>query len=97
MYLKYVKRFFDLALTIPGFIIFSPLLALIAMLVGAWVGSLVLFRQTRFGLHGKPFTLYKFRTMTVLQIHDVFYRSSALAGRISCAHTGRCDLCKVYR
>lgn len=63
-YSRYGKRLFDLALTIPGLILISPVLALIALLVRVKLGSPVLFRQTRPGLHGKPFTIYKFRTMT---------------------------------
>lgn len=58
------KRFFDLALTLPTLIILSPLLAGMTLLVRAKLGSPVLFRQVRPGLHGKPFTIYKFRTMT---------------------------------
>lgn len=63
-YTRFGKRLFDLALTIPGLILISPALALIALLVRVKLGSPVLFRQTRPGLHGKPFTIYKFRTMT---------------------------------
>lgn len=63
-YKRWGKRLFDLALTIPGIIVISPALALIALLVRVKLGSPVLFRQTRPGLHGKPFTIYKFRTMT---------------------------------
>jgi lipopolysaccharide/colanic/teichoic acid biosynthesis glycosyltransferase len=39
-------------------------LALVAMLVRLTLGSPILFRQQRPGLHGQPFTIYKFRTMT---------------------------------
>jgi lipopolysaccharide/colanic/teichoic acid biosynthesis glycosyltransferase len=41
-----------------------PILATIALLVRANLGSPVLFRQIRPGLHGKPFKIFKFRTMT---------------------------------
>jgi lipopolysaccharide/colanic/teichoic acid biosynthesis glycosyltransferase len=58
------KRILDLSLTVPALIVLSPLLALIALLVRVLHGSPVLFRQQRPGLHGKPFTMYKFRTMT---------------------------------
>ena len=58
------KRFFDLAAVIPSVIILSPLLVLIGILVRLKIGSPVLFRQVRPGLHGKTFILYKFRTMT---------------------------------
>lgn len=58
------KRFFDLIIALPALILFSPSLAILALLVRIKLGSPVLFRQQRPGLHGKPFTLYKFRTMT---------------------------------
>ena len=63
-YRKYGKRLFDLTIALPGFIVLSPLLSCIALLVGAKLGSPVLFRQVRPGLDGKPFMIYKFRTMT---------------------------------
>ena len=61
-----LKRAFDLALTIPTLVVLSPVLVLIALLVRLTLGSPVLFRQKRPGLHGEPFTLLKFRTMANL-------------------------------
>ena len=58
------KRFFDLVLTVPGLILISPLLAVIALAVRIALGSPVLFRQRRPGLMARPFVLYKFRTMS---------------------------------
>ncbi len=58
------KRLFDLALTIPGLVLLSPLLLVIALLVRIFHGSPVFFRQLRPGYHGRPFYFYKFRTMT---------------------------------
>ena len=58
------KRLFDLALTVPGLILISPVLAVIAMAVRIVLGSPVLFRQRRPGLMARPFVLYKFRTMS---------------------------------
>lgn len=63
-YFRRGKRLFDLALTLPGLVVLSPLLAFIALMVRAKLGSPVLFRQVRPGLSGRPFTLCKFRTMT---------------------------------
>ena len=63
-YKRYGKRLFDLVLTIPGLVVISPLLAVIALLVRVKLGSPVLFKQQRPGLDGKPFIIYKFRTMT---------------------------------
>ena len=58
------KRLVDLMLTIPGLILLSPILGLIGVFVGIFLGSPVLFRQIRPGKDGVPFTVYKFRTMT---------------------------------
>ena len=59
-----VKRLFDLALTIPGLLLISPLLLVVALLVRIKHGKPVLFRQTRPGYGDKPFGMYKFRSMT---------------------------------
>jgi sugar transferase EpsL len=57
------KRLFDLLLTIPGLLLISPFLALIALAVKIKLGSPVFFVQDRPGLKGKPFPIIKFRTM----------------------------------
>ena len=62
--LRYFKRLFDMAIAIPSVIILSPILVLIGFLVRLKIGSPVLFHQVRPGLYGRPFTIYKFRTMT---------------------------------
>ena len=59
-----IKRAFDLTLALLALTILSPMIGLIALLVWLELGSPVLFRQQRPGLHGRAFTLYKFRTMT---------------------------------
>ena len=64
MYRRWGKRIFDLVLTVPAFIVLSPVLLILALLVRVKLGAPVLFRQRRPGLHGEPFTIYKFRTMT---------------------------------
>lgn len=64
MYQKFVKRLLDLLLSGAGLIILSPAYLLLAILVRTKLGSPILFRQERPGLHEKVFTLKKFRTMT---------------------------------
>lgn len=59
-----VKRLFDLAVAALALLFLFPLLGLLALLVRLKLGSPTLFCQQRPGLHGKSFTLYKFRTMT---------------------------------
>ena len=58
------KRMLDLLLTSLGLLVISPILAIVALLVRIIHGKPVLFRQVRPGYQGKPFTIYKFRTMT---------------------------------
>jgi sugar transferase EpsL len=59
-----MKRFVDFFTTFLALIGMSPLLLVLSVLVKIWLGSPVFFRQVRPGQHGKPFVLYKFRTMT---------------------------------
>jgi lipopolysaccharide/colanic/teichoic acid biosynthesis glycosyltransferase len=58
------KRIFDLALTIPGLILISPVLAIVALLVLIINGHPILFKQVRPGYRAQPFAVWKFRTMT---------------------------------
>lgn len=57
------KRAFDLAIALPLLVAFSPLIIGLAVLLRLRQGSPVLFRQERPGLGGRPFTMYKFRSM----------------------------------
>ena len=64
LYRKFGKRALDVTSATLGLLVLSPLLAILALLVRWRLGTPVLFRQQRPGLHGKPFMLIKFRTMT---------------------------------
>ncbi len=59
-----MKRLFDIGGSLFLLLALLPLLLLIAIVVRATLGSPVLFKQKRPGLHGKPFYIYKFRTMS---------------------------------
>ena len=59
----FVKRFFDLLLASLAVILLSPVMLLISILVVVKLGFPILFRQSRPGLGGQIFTIYKFRTM----------------------------------
>ncbi|MCC7087357.1 MAG: sugar transferase [Pirellulales bacterium] len=63
MYRRFGKRLLDLGLAVPGTVAVLPIMVLTAIVVRACLGKGVLFRQPRPGLHGKPFTVLKFRTM----------------------------------
>ena len=58
-----LKRAFDIAASTSALVVLSPVLAITAHKVKKELGSPVLFRQTRPGLHGRPFEMIKFRTM----------------------------------
>lgn len=63
-YRKYGKRIFDLCLSIPAFIVLSPVMGVTAILVAVKLGRPVLFTQERPGYREKIFKMYKFRSMT---------------------------------
>ena len=62
-----LKRVLDLVGASIGLLLLSPLMAFVALLIRFTMGPPVLFRQVRLGLHGKPFVMYKFRTMLDLR------------------------------
>ena len=58
-----IKRILDMLLAAGALLALSPVMAVLAILIRAKLGSPVLFRQMRPGLHGRPFQMVKFRTM----------------------------------
>jgi lipopolysaccharide/colanic/teichoic acid biosynthesis glycosyltransferase len=58
-----IKRTFDLLASASALLVLSPVLLGVAYMVRKNLGSPVLFRQVRPGMHGKPFEMIKFRTM----------------------------------
>ena len=58
-----LKRLIDLAVSAVALLVLSPLFAAVAVAIRARDGAPVFFRQTRVGLHGRPFRVAKFRTM----------------------------------
>ncbi|MCA0269731.1 MAG: sugar transferase [Bacteroidetes bacterium] len=72
-----LKRPLDLALTLAAAPLLLPIGLGVALLVRRKLGSPVLFRQTRPGLHGRPFTMLKFRTMTDARSADGLLLSDA--------------------
>ncbi|WP_404445295.1 sugar transferase [Sutcliffiella horikoshii] len=59
-----MKRYFDLIASITLVVVLAPLFIGTSIFVKLDVGSPILFRQSRIGLNEKPFTIYKFRTMS---------------------------------
>lgn len=63
-YEKYIKRPLDFLLALSAFILLSPVMFLVAVLVRMKLGSPVIFKQARPGMNEKIFYMYKFRSMT---------------------------------
>lgn len=59
-----IKRVFDIVVAALLLVVLAPVFAVLVLLVRAKLGTPVFFRQTRPGLHGRPFEIIKFRTMT---------------------------------
>jgi len=60
---RFIKRAFDLFISIIGLTLLSPLFLLVALLIKLDSKGPVFFKQQRLGERGKIFTIYKFRTM----------------------------------
>jgi lipopolysaccharide/colanic/teichoic acid biosynthesis glycosyltransferase len=60
---RYLKRWFDVSAAAAALVVLSPVLAAIALTVVLTSEGPALFRQERTGRYGKPFFIYKFRTM----------------------------------
>jgi len=65
--MKACKRITDIVISLVVLVFASPVFALIAVIIKCTSPGPVLFRQWRYGLHGKPFVILKFRTMTVCE------------------------------
>ena len=67
---RQLKRCFDLLLTSAGLLLIAPLLLVIAVIVKLSSPGPVLFLQERYGRDGRRFSVYKFRSMQVLDAGD---------------------------
>lgn len=64
IYSLFLKRFFDLLISIIGLIVISPVFLVLCILVRVKLGSPIFFKQKRAGLDERIFEMIKFRTMT---------------------------------
>lgn len=65
MYETFFKRILDVVVSLLAIVVLSPLLILAALAVRLGDGGAALFRQTRTGRSGRPFLVFKFRSMPV--------------------------------
>lgn len=63
-YQKYIKVPQDIFIAIIALIVLSPILLVVAILVRINLGAPIIFKQERAGKYGKPFFMYKFRSMS---------------------------------
>ena len=59
----FFKRLFDISFSIIAIVFLSPVMIFLSILIRLSMGSGVFFRQKRPGINGKPFLMYKYRTM----------------------------------
>lgn len=62
---RFVKRFLDLLIAIPMFIVASPIMLIVAIAIRSYDGGPALYKQERCTLNGKKFMICKFRSMIV--------------------------------
>ena len=65
MYRALWKRVIDTTISIVAMLVLSPILFVVALAIKFTSPGPILFKQQRLGLHGKEFTIYKFRSMAV--------------------------------
>ena len=58
------KRLLDIGVAAVGLVVLSPVLLAVAVAIALDTGRPILFRQDRIGLHGRPFRVLKFRSMS---------------------------------
>jgi len=70
LYRCFFKRLVDIVISVIGLVLTLPLLIIVYICILVVMGSPVIFTQLRPGLHGRPFQIYKFRTMLDLYDND---------------------------
>ena len=78
-----VKRGIDIVLSLLGLIVLSPILLAAAIAIRLDLRGPALFRQTRHGFNGRPFRIYKFRTMTVMENGDIVQQAQKSDKRVT--------------
>lgn len=65
MYLRFFKRFFDILVSFIALVCCSPIFLIVAIAIKLESKGPAIFKQTRLGRFGKPFQIYKFRSMCI--------------------------------
>jgi Undecaprenyl-phosphate glucose phosphotransferase len=80
---RFFKRGLDLAVAFAGLVAAAPLLLTVALAVRLDSPGPILFRQSRNGFNGRPFRIYKFRSMTVLEDGPVVTQATRQDSRVT--------------
>lgn len=80
---KILKRLEDIVLSSLILLLISPVLVCISVVVKATSSGPVIFRQTRYGMDGKPIKVWKFRSMRVMENSDVVVQATKGDKRIT--------------
>ena len=78
-----LKRLVDIVVAVTALVILAPLMAAVAIAIKLDSEGPVLFRQTRHGFNGRPFGIYKFRSMTVMENGDVVRQAKRNDDRVT--------------
>ena len=78
-----LKRAVDIVLSASALALLSPLMGAVAVAIKLDSPGPVFFRQTRHGFNGKPFSIYKFRSMTVMEDGDVVLQAQKRDKRVT--------------
>ena len=70
IYTRFGKRFLDIMISFPAFLILLPFNVVFGICTFFDVGNPVFFKQTRMGMNEKPFTMVKFRNMNEKKAKD---------------------------
>ena len=80
---QFSKRVLDIVCAGLGLVLLSPLFAIVALAIWIDTPGPILFRQSRLGFNGKPFKIYKFRSMTVMEDGPHVQQASRIDARVT--------------
>ncbi len=78
-----VKRLVDIVVAVTALVVLAPLMIAVAIAIKLDSNGPVFFRQTRHGFNGRPFGIYKFRSMTVMENGDVVRQAQENDDRVT--------------
>ena len=78
-----LKRAMDIVISIAAMVLLAPLMVLVAIAIRLDSPGPILFRQTRHGFNGRPFNIYKFRSMSVMENGEVVRQAQKEDARVT--------------